>query len=995
MDKASLLSSLQGTLDANPAVRKQCEQQLHVFEEQPGFTAYLLDLIGDADAAFGVQIAAAVFFKNRVVNYWVVPENRPNTKLFVQANEKPQIKEKLIQTLIKTRANPRVRNPLTLALHNVLSYEKWDELTDIIYKLLTDSLNIDHVFTGLLCLFEYTKNYRWHGLESASGTRNPVLDEAADKFFPLLEQMTQNLIDSHGDASADEMLYLIVKTFKFSTYSYLPAYLKDNTNLGRWCHLQIQIINKPLPQEVLNEDPDQRAAHPRLKAIKWCFGNLHRFLSRHGGGFATKDKENNEFAHNFLQNFVPEILNSYWTIIEAWSTKKVWLSEGALYHLISFLEQLIETPAWALTADKLEAIVKHVVLPTLNANELIVELYETDPDEYIRRFFDINRESNTSDVASINFIFRVSSKRFQESIPLLLSIINDILTRRAANRADASTAMETEGAFRILSTISYKLDKNASPVQGRVDELLHSFVYPELSAETLQKFPFLTARACDTLAMFSHKYHDEKVLQEIFQGVVQCFQQNEHFAVKLTAVDALRTLVAEELVADQVAQQSPQLMQMLLEMSNEFESDVITSVMDAFVDKFAVNLEPYANELSVRLVEQFIRIAHDLLHDSNNIDTGKEYQASGILNTLATLVIAMNHSPAVANQLQHVVKDMIKFILENSMVTFLTEAVEILESVLLGVREVTPTLWELFQSCIDSFDTYAMEYFDSFSPFFEAIINRGFSAENVSFDNQHVQAMLSVAFKVVDADNFDPIFASTAFELIELTILSMKNRFVPYIPALLDKIFLIFQKMEAVDAFDGYMLHYLAVLKIFFAGLWLEPSTVLQFLNEKSFVAGFFKLWIKYSDDFQSVYGCKLQILASLAILGDSNLALIGQQDLIGEVTDLLISNLEVLPSAIKAKMDLIERDAKGFEQDDDDEYGNAYDDDFEADEAELEAFKETPIDQVNVFEVFATKVTMLQHLDPERYQIAFGGLDESQKEICTKIVEISQAARK
>lgn len=1006
MDKDTLLKSLAGTLDADFQIRKQSEQQLHVFEIQPGFTAYLLDLITEQDVPLGIQISAAIFFKNRIVNYWLVPENKTATELSIQDNEKPIIKEKLVETLIKKYKNNQLKLQLTTALHNILNSEKWEELIPVIKKLISDFENIDHIYTGLLCLYEYSKNYRWAGLESANSS-NPVLEEVAEEMFPILEKLVTFLLENDSQVT-DEMLYLIIKIFKFTTFSSLPSYFQDTSKLGNWCHLQILIINKPLPSSVMEEDSiDMRIANPRIKTVKWCFGNLHRLLTRHGGGFSTKDKNNNAFAKAFLENFVPEILNAYWTIIESWSVKKIWLSEGSLYHMISFLEQLIETPAWDLISDKLDAIILHVILPTLSANEETIELYEDEPEEYIRRFFDINRESNTADVASINFIFRLSTKKFKSTVNQVLSIVNDIFSRRSENRQDLKTAMETEGAFRILSTLSYKLDKPSSPVHGQLDRVLHTFVYPELSDESITKTPWLTARACDTLAMFVYKYQDQNVLQDIFQGVVKCFQNQEQFPVQLTAVDALRTLVDEELVAEHISGQAPQLMGTLLDMSKKFESDILTSVMDSFVEKFAKNLEPYAHELSSKLVEQFLRLAHELLDqqsagNSSNIDLDKEYQASGILNTLTTLVIAMNSSPNVAASMEVVIQDMVKFILENAMVSFLGEAIEILESILFSTQHVSPTLWSLFQCCIDSFETYALEYFDTFQPFFESVINYGFSLNEITIETPYVQSLLNVCFNIFRSDALDPIFADCAFELIELTILSMNTRFISFLPRFLPEIFDVFTILESQDAFDGHMLHHLSVLKIFFGCLYIDATTTFKFLNEKQFTGGFFQLWIKYSSDFQSVYGCKIQILACLAILCDSDLSLIPQQDTIQEVSDLLISNLEVLPHAIKARQDILSEDrgikqysatTTGGDDDEEDEYDDAYfeDDDFEADEAELEAMKQTPIDNINVFEVFSNKVALMQQQDASKYSGIFGGLDSNQQDTVAKIIQISQ----
>lgn len=999
MDRDTLLGSLQGTLDASQQVRKQSEQQLHAFEEQAGFTAYLLDLIVDNSVPFGVQISAAIFFKNRIVNYWVLPENKAASKLFIQNEEKNLIKQKLIETLIKTYSNSKLKLSLSTALHNILSFEKWDELVPITKKLLSDTSNIDHVYTGLVCAYEYTKNYRWHGLDTSSGNSNPVLDDVAENLFPILESLTENLLKS-DDSIPDEMLYLIVKIFKFTTYSALPKYLSnDPSKLGVWCHLQLIIINKPLPQSALDEEPHSRASHPRIKTVKWCFGNLHRLLNRHGGGFSTQNKDTNQFSHTFLSNFVPEILNAYWGIIESWSSKKIWLSEGSLYHLISFLEQLIESHAWSLIEDKLDAILKHVILPTLNANEETVELYEDETEEYVRRYLDMSRDANTSDIASINFVYRLSSKKFDSSINLVLSIVNDVFTRRNSNRSDPQTAMEVEGAFRVLSTISYKLDKSSSPVLGRVDQLLYSCVYPELSEDTLTKFPYLTARACDTLAMFNTKYSDEQILQQIFQAVVQCFQQDVQFPVKLTAIDAIRTLVNEDLVADHVAEQAPQLMETLLDMSKKIESDMLSSVMDSFVQKFAKNLEPYANQLSSRLAEQFLGLATELLNASSNdassIDTTKEYQAAGILNTLVELVIATNSSPDVSTSIQSTLKPLVLFVLENSMISFITEALEILESLVSATQQMSPVLWELYQSAIDSFDTYAFEYFDIFVPFFEGVIIYGFKTDNVTIDTPHVQSLFKVCFSIVNNEDLEPVFAHSAFELIELSILSMNSRFASFLPTFLPNIFDTFQNLESIEAFDGHMLHHLSILRILFACLYIDPTTTIQFLNEKNFTNGFFKLWIQHSSDFQSVYGCKLQILASLAILCDINLNVFPQQDLIGEVTDLLMSNLEVLPLAIKARIELLagETNPKVFDPEvDDDEYDAAlYDDDFEADEAEMEALKRTPIDEINVFAVFCSKVSLMQQSDANRYQVCFGGLDDDQKELAQRIAEIDQ----
>lgn len=998
MDKDSLLKSLAGTLDANFQIRKQSEEQLRYFEEMPGFTAYLLDLIIDTNINLGVQTSAAIFFKNRVNNYWVVPDLKAATSRYIQQNEKATIKSKLVEVLSKTYKNTQLRRQLSTAISSILDAEKWEELVDVIGSLIRDTSNVDHVYTGLICLFEYTKNYRYASLD-ASNHKNIILDEVAEKMFPTLEELTTNLLADDSQIS-DEMLYLIFKIFKYSTYSTFPPYLINPTKLGTWCQFHLVLINKSLPTSVLHSDPDSRVANPRIKAVKWCFGNLHRLLLRHGGGINTKDKKS-EFVNLFLTNFVPEILRAYWEIIEKWTLKQFWLSQASLFHLISFLEQVVETPAYSLLQDKLEAVIKHVLLPLLGASTETIELYEDEPEEYIRRFFDTTRDNTTADTAAVNLLYRLSSTKFSSCGTMILTIINEVFQKRASDRESLDIASETEGALRILATISYKLDKKNSPVKGQIDQLMYSVIYPELSQATITKTPWLTARACDTLAIFIHRFEDQAILQDIFHGVVMCFQQADQFPIQLTAIDALRTLVEEEYVAEKIAQQAPQLMGTLLDLSKNFESDTLTSVMDVFVSKFASNLEPYANELSYRLVDQFMKLAQELLEQTSNggnADVDKEYQAAGILSTLTSLVMSMNSSPEVCANLEIVVKDVVKFILENSMAMFLTEAMEMAESIPYSLGKMTPATWEIYKDCVDCFDIYAFDYFDTFHPFLEAVITASFPSPEMTVDNVYVQSMFKICFLILEGDSVDPVFAHFAFELIEFAILSLGHKFVPFMPNFLPKFYTIFTTLESQDAFDGYMLHHLSILKIFFACLFVEPSYTLQFSNEKQFTSTFFKLWIKYGGDFQSVYGCKLQILAALSIVLDAPLSLLPVEDLVGETVDLIISNLETLPHAIRARQELLDREnglkasGKDFEndagEDDDEEY---YDEDFEADEAELEALKGTPIDLINAYEVFAQRVTSVQQSDPARYQMVFGNLDDTQKEVAGRIIHISQ----
>ncbi|KAG7195496.1 uncharacterized protein KQ657_003259 [Scheffersomyces spartinae] len=999
MERDSLLQTLVGAvLGHSNEHRKQCEQQLKELEKHQGFTAYLLDLLSESDPV--VRLAAAIVFRIRVGRCWV-PQGgsggraAANDLGAILDQEKTLIKTKLIESLLKVSKDHKLRAQLTLALSSILNNEKWSEIEDIIKSLLSDVNNTDHLYVGLMVLFEYSKCYRWSDKMPNEGA-NPVLESIATEIFPYVENIAKQLL-SQDTLLSDEMLYMILKIYKYVTYSDIPLYLVDNpTNLGNWCQLHLNIINAPLPKIVIELDPADRPLHPRIKAIKHSFGNLERMLRLHA---ATGRKKDFKFAQVYMSAIVPDIVNSYYKVIEQWSSKQLWLSEASVFHLTNFLELLLDSEGWTLIKDQLDAILRLLIIPTLSASETSIELYGDDPEDYIRRYLDIGRFWSTADIGADNFIFRLSSKRFDASVNLLLAAVSDIFNKRAANRNDLEAAKHAEAAIRILSTISTSLEKNSSPVKGQLDKIAHTFIVPELLQDTISNTPWLTARACDFFACAIINYPDQSVVQDVFQGIAYCAQQADHLPIQIKAFDALGQLVPEPYVAAQVAPQAPQLMNTLLELSKKFESEILNDVMDIIVENFPANLEPYANELSSNLVAQFMKLAGEILENSSNsgmsyeisepsgsseIDIEKESQATGVLVTLSTLVKSMSHNPEVATNLAHSLKGVLEFILENAMVEFLASAIELMKIIVDTGKTVLPVIWELYDICLGSFQTYGFDYFDAFEMFFEAIINHGFIKEDIKMDSPRVQGLFQICLKIIGNadDSVNTYDAEIAFSLIELSILALGERIRSSIPGLMSQTFDIFKRMENNDVFDGEMLDHLLVLRVFFACIYIDASASLQVLASNQFLPSFYKLWIKNSEDFRSVHGCKLQILASGAILFNSSALSFVPKEYVSETVDLLLDNLEALPGAIRARDALL---TDGNPRAASDYTEGAYYDDFN-DDAELEASKITPLENVDAGTTAVHSIVTLQSNDPQHFQAVFGYISDKQKDFLQRI---------
>lgn len=1011
MNTDTLLKALAGTLEPLKDVRRELEQQLRLFESQQGLTEYLLDVVVDQNIPLGVQVAAAIFLKNRVANHWLIPENKPPLQLAISMAEKPAVKRKLLEAIGATHSSAQLQQQLTRAMLCILAAEKWEEIVPAVASLLSNPEDTKNVCTGLICLYEYTKNYRWLGISSKLGS-NPVMEDITEELFPALENFVRYSLAQPATDSRDILLRYAIKIFKFATVLGLPTYLTNMEKMGAWCEFHLILI-KEQGRDVTSDYDDwggEDVRGPRARLVKWCYGNLNRLLMRHGGGIATSNRSESTFAQQFLTGFVPQILTTFYEVIEQLLAKSRWLLPPCVYHIISFFEHLIETPAWPLVGDHLEAVMRHLVLPILSADYRKIALYEEAPEEYISRYFDSADRlgERLEDLAASNFVFRLGNRKFKLTCELMLTLMKEKFMERAADRSSTNGAGGAEGALRLFALYAPRLNLPLLPVQGQVDTIVHTFVCPELTAETCAQFPWLTGRALDTVARMGCKFADSGVLEQVFQLVAQCFQMNDHFAVRLMAADALCTLATEDAVAEIVAAQLPQLMGALMEMSKEHELDILTSVMEIFVERFAKNLEPYATEMLAKLVEKFIKVASQMLGE-NGADTDKEYQAAGILSTLTTLVVAMTSAPEVARSMEPGLRELVTFVLDNAMLLFLSETMEILDAVLASTRTASPFIWDMFNACILSFDTYAYEYFDTFQMFFESVIVHGFVMPDMSSDSKPVQDMIQVCFTILKSDTLDPMFADLALQLLEMTVIALKERMGGLLSPFLQEIYGIFRSLDEQDAFDGYMLHHLLILKIIFGALYVDAETTMAFLRDQGFLTSFYQLWLKHCDDFQSVYGCKLQALACAAIILLNAITMV-PQDLVGETADLLLANVLALPNAIRMRDEILNRelvakpsilqnsnDTGEDDQDDDNDGEYDYDDayeDLEVDEAELEALKETPIDNVNVFYMFAELMVTLQQLDAHKYQQLFGDMDDTQQELVNKLVQLMQQAR-
>lgn len=941
-NEEAILACVEQTMVADAKLIKDAELKLFEFQKQAGFTTFLLSVVVNENVPIHVRLSSAIYMKNKIQRTW----NVVNKEDGIKGEEQEIIKKQLVEALVQNVENNHLRPHLTESVRGILNARQDWNLIPGITELISSG-NQNYVYAGLLILFEVCIVHRWDMIDERQ-----IIDQTIDAIFPIIENLASQLVNQQ-DYRSNELLYLILKCFKYSCLNNFPRYFNDMNKVNAWVQLHLFVCAKELPKEVLELDSSDRSLDKRVKVNKWGFGNLYRFVGKYS---RTTKSVSVEFTNYINTSIVPSILQEYFRLIQAWSEKSIWLSEASLYYLIELLEKcLVEDNLYPLIEPHLETIIEHLIFSCLCANQRTIELLEEDPEEYTRRYFDLNKEGSTADVASTDFIFVVGHKR-AEKLELVLPFVSRVFDSFATNAADIECAYKQEGALRMVSTLFSQLSQS-----NDLESMFATYVVQLLSQN---KYDFLIARSLETIAQYTTTFKNMDILSKIFELTYNHFMTSDVLPIKVEAADALKTLVVSNPdIHQHIGSQVPGITEKLLILSKEFELDTLSEVIESFVEHFADELTPFAENLAANLADQFLTIGRSMLENSSSnyspAEQDQELQACALLQTMNTMVMSMNKVSLIEKFFP-----VVKFVIVNAQIAFLTEIVDLMDSLALSsyglYNQFTPPIWEMVHDVMDSFQTYALDYFEAYLVFFETVVSYGFPK-----DQTFVEPFLTVLSSKLESDiDYD---IESVLDILVFYALSMHD-----IP-LLSKAFKA-AAVEELEVSDS------SVIKTFLACLSVKPLETLQLTENEGMTLGLFKKWFDHS--FSSVFSIKLQILAITSILRLPEIpgCISG---FVSEFASKLVDLTATLPKAIRRRDAMSEGnvgidDLLNEEAADDEGFFEEFEDDM----------KETVLDPINAFQEVSNFMSQIQAGNPERYQKIISSLSVDKKDTLTEILK-------
>lgn len=1023
MDANTLLQCFSATLQVSQATREQAEAQLRQLSLTPGFLGACLDIIASPSAPVGVRKAAAVYFKNRVVRSWNSPAQP------IDEGEKPVVKDRIVAVL--SAVDHTTKQQLIPVLRVLVSFEypaQWPGLLQQTGELLQQQDGPSSMYTGVLCFAEICRSYRWvMNLE-----RESEMDPIIAQVFPHLLSVGNAILAAEITEVTAEILKLILKTYKFVTYYDLPKVLQTKESLVAWGQFHCLVIQLDPPAYVLSPSLSEleRCQTQISKCYKWAVANMERLFRRYASKDLSSKMKYDAFRGVFIDEFVPHLMSVYLSLVESWCGGRRWLSTTALYHLLEFMSHSVtQKESWALIQPYFENLVAHFIYPLLCPSSETLELFETDPNDYINLKLD-NFDDSEADVAALGLLVTFVTKRKKTTLEPIVTFAYNQLSSLKKVPEDLDVAKKKDGALRLIGGVSHLLTSPKSPYASQMESFLAELVLPNLNSQ----FEFLQARTLDVCSKFADlPFENSQTLSTLFHGILKSFTSEGSDAslpVMLQSALGIQAFIHNSQFKQILSSIILPTMSKLLELSNEIDNDAVSMVMQECVENFSEQLQPFGVELMNNLVQQFMRVAVEV-NDAANVGveeiesdyvdlSDKIMAAVGLLNTMITVLLSFENSKEICMKLEETFSPVIDYVFTNELDDFLAEVAELIENSIFLLRAVSPLMWRHFAQLSNSFfEGIAVMYIEELSQCLKNYMV--FGAEDLAHNQENVSKMMQMIGFILEADdgNADYNDMVTACDLAQTLVLSLQNNASLVIQPLSKNILPVFASNRKDSLHVSTNALTVALTNFVVSCLVYDPALTLGLLL--LYTKEFFEQWFALIPLLKRVYDIKLSILGLISLVNNPDV-LQAVQSIAGSIASRLAVLFKELPSAIKN----FEKQRVEFNESDYTDVGNFndYDDETESvgsgaeneDDSTseyLEFLKQenhkltgaaftaeeepvfedplatTPLDSINTFQVFKDFSNSLQVNNAAVYHAIFDNVSEEERKVFMGVLEM------
>ncbi|KAK3874176.1 hypothetical protein Pcinc_016350 [Petrolisthes cinctipes] len=891
MDSRKIIEILRGTIDPN--LRQGAEEELSQMKKIIGFTPALLQVVMMAEVDMPVRQAGVIYLKNMVAQHWKDAEYEVGEPIpfHIHEQDRAMIRDAIVDAVV--HAPDLVRVQLAVCTYQMVKHDFPGRWTTIVDKISIYLQNPDtSLWNGsLLCLYQLVKNFEY----KKKGDRGP-LHEAMRMLLPMCYERMVHLIPDPSEHST-LLQKLILKIFYALTQYHLPLELLEREQFTQWMEVIREVADRPVPDQTLQVDEEERPDLPWWKIKKWALHILARIFERYGCP-STVSKEYREFAEWFIKTFSQGILQVLLKILNNYRNK-VYVSPRVLQQTLNYLEQGVgQSVAWKLLKPHMLSVVQDVLFPLMCYSDADQELWNSDPYEYVRVKFDIY-EDLVSPVTAAQALLLSTVRKRKEMLEKTMVFLMQVLTSPNVD------PRHKDGVMHMIGTLGGVLLKKKI-YKDQMETMIAQYVFPEFQS----RFGFMRARACWILQNFDEiKFKSDQNIVAAMNCIQNALLNDHELPVKVEAAMALSAFLASQNKAEKIVEPNIRpIVQELLKVIKETENDDLTNVMCKIVTTYTEQLTPIAVEMCTQLAATFQQVV-----DAEDGADEKAITAMGLLSTIETLINCMEENPKIMEQIEPITLQVVGLILTKSVMEFYEEALGLVYS--LTSTRISPDLWKCYEMMYQMFKNDGFDYFTEMMPALHNYVT--VDTEGFLSSEARVAAIFDMCKTIMTQDCGEDEECHAA-KLLEVVVLQCQGRITQCLASVIQLV--VERLLREVKTTELRTM----LLQVIIATLYTNPDELLQVLESTTLpnttttlTSHFIKQWITDTDCFLGLHDRKICVLGMCRLLelGPERLKVL--QECHREILPAMLMLFQGLKRAYAAKASEEEEEE---EDDDDDE---------------------------------------------------------------------------
>ena len=693
MEAGQLCAALQACLSPDPTVRQAAEEALKQAKALPGQVVALLQVAVLESADLGTRQSAAIAFKQLVHKAWS-PPNDEEGALRLSDADKAAVRANALEAMV--RSPPLVRQQLQESVKAVVMVDfptGWPGLMEEVFKNL-NSGETPRIHGGLIILRLVAHKYEFRDEEA----RAPM-NEVTSAVFPGLLQIFGQLVETPtADPAAAELMKLVCKIFWSSTYLRLPPVMLQQHQA--WLTLFVTLLERPVPKEGEPEDLELRKAWPWWKLKKWVLHILGRLHNRFGDPKDIKDDRPGEkvFAEFFQRECSVQFLKSHMNLLFGLAQGH-YLTPRVINQALQYVYHAADEKDLfkAAVKPRLGELVTSVVLPLMFFDQEDAELWEDDPQEYVRKSYDFIEDLYSPRTAAVNLLVELVTTQGKSTLEMVMGHLTQLVQAAAQPGAGEDVQRMLYGALMAIGSMEDKL-KRSKTYKPQLEQMLIQFVAPLFNSP----YGFVRGRACWVCGQFADiRFKEGRGTGQNFLSLMQLVLgrlQDPDLPVKVDAVVALRNFIEAVEDLETVRPVLPTLLDEFFKLMSQIENEDLVMTLESIVEKFGDEISPYAFGLCQNLAAAFWKLSQTGGEEED--DEMGALAAVGCLRAISTILESVSSLPQLYVQLEPILFPIMQKMTTQEGQDVYEEVLEIVSYFTYVSPQISEAMWSLWPNFI-------------------------------------------------------------------------------------------------------------------------------------------------------------------------------------------------------------------------------------------------------------------------------------------------------